>query len=94
LVPSRYYGSSSRWHYRGARAHYTDEFSGTSSASPMVAGAAVILEGAARANGGAPLPPAVLRELLRATGTPQAGDTDRQIGPRPDLARALDQLGH
>lgn len=76
----------------GADRHYTDEFSGTSSASPIVAGAAVLLEGSARQRG-AVLTPAVLRELLRSTGTPQSGDTAKQIGPRPDLARAFQALG-
>jgi len=71
--------------------HYTGEFSGTSSASPIVAGAAVILEGVARSKGAVILP-LRLRELLRLTGTPQAGDTRQQIGPRPDLARALREL--
>ncbi len=70
---------------------YTNEFSGTSSASPIVAGAAVILEGIARANGKV-LSPKELRELLRRTGTPQAGDTRENIGPRPDLARAIREL--
>jgi subtilisin family serine protease len=68
--------------------HYTGEFAGTSSASPIVAGAAVILEGIARQNGRV-IAPKVLRELLRKTGTPQAGNTKEQIGPRPDLARAI-----
>jgi len=68
--------------------HYTGEFSGTSSASPIVAGAAVILEGIARERG-KPIAPRDLRELLRRTGTPQAGDTSEHIGPRPDLARAI-----
>lgn len=71
---------------------YTDEFSGTSSASPIVAGAAVLLEGIARERG-AVVPPAALRDLLRATGTPQAGGTAQAIGPLPDLARAIDALG-
>lgn len=71
--------------------HYTGEFSGTSSASPIVAGAAVILEGVARQQGGF-ITPKHLRELLRITGTPQAGDTSQHIGPRPDLARALREL--
>jgi len=70
---------------------YTNEFSGTSSASPIVAGAAVILQGIARGQGG-PLAPRALRELLRRTGTPQAGDTRQAIGPRPDLARAMAAL--
>lgn len=71
--------------------HYTNEFSGTSSASPIVAGAAVILEGVARTKGRV-LAPRELRDLLRRTGTPQAGDTSLQIGPRPDLARAIEAL--
>lgn len=71
--------------------HYTGEFSGTSSASPIVAGAAVILEGVARSKG-AIITPRDLRELLRRTGTPQAGDTSQHIGPRPDLSRALREL--
>ena len=53
-----------------------------------MAGAAVILEGVARTRG-AVLPPAALRELLRRTGTPQAGDAREAIGPRPDLERAI-----
>jgi serine protease len=72
--------------------HYTNEFSGTSSASPIVAGAAVLLEGIARQRG-AVLSPTELRELLRSTGTPQAGDTSQWIGPRPDLARGIAALG-
>jgi len=71
--------------------HYTGEFSGTSSASPIVAGAAVIIEGIARQRGRV-LAPAELRDLLRRTGTPQAGNTRESIGPRPDLARAIEAL--
>lgn len=74
------------WRYTDR--HYTGEFSGTSSASPIVAGAAVLLQGFARSRGKV-LEPKALRELLRRTGTPQAGDTKKHIGPRPDLARAL-----
>jgi subtilisin family serine protease len=87
------YGDLQRCDDTSASRHYTDEFSGTSSASPIVAGAAVILEGVARARGRVPLSPTTLRALLRETGTPQAGDTERHIGPRPDLARALASLG-
>jgi subtilisin family serine protease len=71
--------------------HYTDEFSGTSSASPIVAGAAVLIQSYARAHG-APLAPIAVRELLAKTGTPQVGDPKQHIGPRPDLARALAEL--
>ncbi|MEO6774305.1 MAG: S8 family peptidase [Kofleriaceae bacterium] len=72
--------------------HYTGEFSGTSSASPIVAGAAILVESYVRTRLGTPLAPLAVRALLRATGTPQAGDLHKQIGPRPDLARAFDRL--
>ena len=71
--------------------HYTGEFSGTSSASPIVAGAALLVEATARSKGRV-LSPREVRELLAKTGTPQTGNTRQQIGPRPDLARALAAL--
>jgi subtilisin family serine protease len=70
---------------------YTNEFSGTSSASPIVAGAAILLQSHAKREGRT-LTPAEVRDLLRRTGTPQAGNTREQIGPRPDLRRALEAL--
>jgi subtilisin family serine protease len=93
------YGDLQRCDDPGDR-HYTGEFSGTSSASPIVAGAAVLLESWAKQTRGAPLAPAVVRDLLTRTGTPQAdgiGGSDlatkpQQIGPRPDLERALQAL--
>jgi len=75
----------------GADRHYTGEFSGTSSASPIVAGAAVLLESIARSRGRV-LAPDEVRALLRRTGTPQAGNTRQAIGPRPDLGRAVVEL--
>lgn len=50
---------------------YTDQFSGTSSASPIVVGALACVQGALRARGRIPLSPARAIELLRATGSPQ-----------------------
>lgn len=50
---------------------YTDQFSGTSSASPIVVGALACVQGALRAHGRIPLSPARAIELLRATGSPQ-----------------------
>jgi subtilisin family serine protease len=66
---------------------YTARFSGTSSASAMVAGATAALQGAARARYGVPLDPIYLRQLLVSTGTPQAGS--EHIGPQPDLRLAI-----
>lgn len=50
---------------------YTDTFSGTSSASPIVVGTLACVQGVLRANGRIPLSPARAIELLRATGSPQ-----------------------
>jgi hypothetical protein len=70
--------------------YYTELFSGTSSAAPMVAGAAAILQGVQMACGGAPLSPATVRDILVETGTAQvAGPYPGHIGPRPDLRAAL-----
>ena len=70
---------------------YTDQFSGTSSASPIVVGTLASLQGVARAHGRT-LTPADCRSHLRATGSPQqaspAAPTSQRIGKRPDL-RAL-----
>ena len=71
--------------------YYTSSFSGTSSASPIVVGAAADLQGVALAGGIGNLPPADVRQRLRDTGTPQASDP-RLIGPQPNLRAAIDQL--
>ncbi|HEX5754554.1 MAG TPA: S8 family peptidase [Archangium sp.] len=70
---------------------YTGTFSGTSSAAPIVVGAVANLQGIANAAGKGPLEPRALRELLRATGTPQATDA-KQIGTMPNLREAIPQL--
>ncbi len=90
MVATLDYGDLQRCSADGAR-HYTGEFSGTSSASPIVAGAAIIAQEVARSRGRT-LAPRELREVLRSTGTPQAGDTRAHIGPRPDLAGVIRSL--
>jgi len=50
---------------------YTDEFGGTSSASPIIVGGLACVQGILRANGKIPLGPAQARQLLRSTGSPQ-----------------------
>jgi serine protease len=71
--------------------HYTGEFAGTSSASPIVAGAAILVQSYAKQRGRV-LTPHEIRDLLVETGTPQTSDPAKHIGPRPDLARALPRL--
>lgn len=74
-------GGEDRW--------YTDEFAGTSSASPIVVGTLACVQGVCRANSAALLTPATARALLRATGSPQQDAPGRpatqRIGNRPDL---------
>ena len=71
---------------------YTDRFSGTSSASPIVTGALGCIQGMAKARGLAVLSPTEVRNALRVTGTPQQDGPSRprsqRIGNRPDI-RAL-----
>lgn len=74
------------------RQHYTAGFSGTSSATPIVAGAVVALRGAATAQldpaAAAALDAFAIRALLRAHGTAIAA-----IGNRPDAAALLAAAG-
>jgi hypothetical protein len=65
----------------------TAVFGGTSAASPQVAGAVVLLSSLARAMGRY-VPPADMRRLLAATGSPG----DRTIGPLPDVLAAAEAL--
>jgi hypothetical protein len=72
---------------------YTDRFSGTSSASPIVVGALACVQGVLKARGRIPLSPARARELLRATGSPQQDGPGRprsqRIGNRPNLRQLI-----
>jgi subtilisin family serine protease len=79
------YGDLQACDDRNRDRHYTGEFSGTSSASPIVAGAAILLEQATDHH----LQPRTLRTLLAETGSPQTGNTREHIGPRPNLRAIL-----
>jgi len=74
---------------------YTDTFSGTSSASPIVTGALACIQGMAKARNRPVFSPAQLREALRTTGSPQQDAPGRprgqRIGNRPDIP-ALSQV--
>ncbi|SER75593.1 Subtilase family protein [Nitrosomonas sp. Nm51] len=71
---------------------YTGSFNGTSSASPIVTGAAVILQGLYKANTPGRLSPSRMRDLLSnpATGTPQGPDVAGFIGVMPDLRSIIE----
>lgn len=68
---------------------YTDTFSGTSSASPIVTGAIACIQGMAKARGRAVLTPVQVRNCLRSTGSAQQDAPGRpatqRIGNRPDI---------
>lgn len=72
----------------GANATYTSTFSGTSSASAVVAGAVGILSSGYRAAVGLTATPQLLRSLLMTYSTPQLG-VNQRVGPLPDVYRAL-----
>ncbi len=74
------------------RQWYTNQFSGTSSASPIVTGAVMSLMGIRRAAGIEGMPAIQLRTLLRNTGTPQQNTNAGQIGPLPNLRNAVSQM--
>ncbi|WP_224248227.1 immunoglobulin-like domain-containing protein [Hyalangium gracile] len=74
----------------GVNRWYTGTFSGTSSATPIVAGAVASVQGASIAAGQGVLSPSAMRSLLLSTGTPQAGSN--HIGPLPNLRQALSAL--
>jgi Subtilase family len=75
---------------------YTNEFSGTSSASPIITGTLACLQGVLKARGGSLLTPSRAIQLLRSTGSPQQNapnrPTTQRIGNRPDL-RQLASVG-
>lgn len=72
---------------------YTDTFSGTSSASPIVVGALACVQGVLRAHSRPRLSPARARQLLRASGSPQQDAPGRpatqRIGNRPNLRQLI-----
>jgi hypothetical protein len=72
---------------------YTDTFSGTSSASPIVVGVLASAQGVLQAQGRPLLTPARARQCLRTTGSAQQDAPGRpatqRIGNRPDLRQLI-----
>jgi len=76
----------------GVNLWYTGTFSGTSSASPIVAGAAMLLQSAYNAATGAILSPAQVKTYLQFTASPQQSGINpasQSIGGRPNASAAL-----
>ena len=71
---------------------YTNVFGGTSSASPIVAGAAALVQSWVQDYRGANLSSVAMRSLLTATGNPQTNGqypASQHIGPLPDAYEAI-----
>jgi serine protease len=64
---------------------HTSIFGGTSGASSIVAGAALLVQSIAKASRGKPFSPSELREILTTNGTPSADPTNDKIGVMPNL---------
>ncbi len=69
---------------------YTGGFSGTSSASPIISGAAMVLQGIAEAGLGYRFSPRELRRLLVIGGAPSASPASDRIGVMPNLRAIID----
>ena len=69
---------------------YTAYFSGTSSASPIVTGSVIALQGMAKASYDFILDALTIRTIMAETGTPQG--TGGIVGPRPDILAAFQNL--
>jgi serine protease len=76
------------------RRRYTHGFSGTSSATPIVAGAVLAIQGRLKACGKPVATPEQIREILVNTGTAQGGASPatEHIGPLPNISEALRSL--
>jgi subtilisin family serine protease len=71
-------------------ANYTNTFSGTSSASPIIAGAAAVLSSLTEARTGTAASPSKVRSALKTGGSPQTSGTyNGNIGSMPDLGYAM-----
>jgi hypothetical protein len=75
----------------GSTTMYTSTFNGTSSASPIITGAAIIVQGISEANLGYRFSPHQLREILSdpANGTASSNPATDRIGVMPDLHAIL-----
>ncbi len=71
---------------------YTSSFSGTSSASPIVTGSVVDLQGRYKFLNGSVMTSDMIRDILVATGSAQTGNISEHIGPRPNLLAAFAAL--
>ncbi|MCB2219526.1 MAG: S8 family serine peptidase [Bacteroidetes bacterium] len=86
-------GYGNYYNAEGVNYWYTHNFNGTSSASPVVAGALACAEGYYLANvSSTPPTPSYMRTHLVNYGTAQVTPPSGNIGPRPDLYAAINNF--
>ncbi|MBN1552294.1 S8 family serine peptidase, partial [bacterium] len=73
----------------GINYYYTQEFGGTSGASPMIVGVCCVAQSIYKTLSGDVLSPNDLRQIITDTGAPQPEPVTKYIGPRPDLESLL-----
>lgn len=83
-------GKGTLYNLEGKHLQYSNNFNGTSSATPIVAGAVAVAQSTFYRAKGRYMFPTEVRELLQSTGTPQRGLNN--IGPLPDLRAAIDEI--
>jgi serine protease len=71
---------------------YTSGFGGTSGASPIIVGAAAIVQGIWFAQTGEKKGPLEMRDILASYGTPSANPAQDRIGVQPNLREILDTI--
>lgn len=76
----------------GENNYYTSSFAGTSSASPIVTGAAVALNSILWFYNGSYYNPKEIRDLFRRDGTPQGTGVTGNIGKRPDMKKQISHM--
>lgn len=85
-------GYGGRYNAEGMNLWYTSTFNGTSSATPIVAGAVAVYHSVLRAYNGATPTPSFTRSFLISFGAPQtsgAFPSSQKIGPLPDVLATL-----
>lgn len=88
-------GYGTFYNAEGVNLWYRSNFSGTSSASPIVAGAVALIESIQQQVNSSNVTPAAMRTLLINTGSPQqagANPVSENIGPRPSIRAAIQSL--
>lgn len=84
------YGSYATYDGDGNRTYIY--FNGTSSATPVVASAAVLVQSYYHQQTGNYMTPTEMKNLLVATATPQGGNITQKIGPLPNVRAAIENL--